>query len=62
MEVKLAVDVEEEMDGIEQEHVQRDTYTRSSHSGPRNKWRILVWVGGVLVIFCVGECFCSLSD
>uniref|UniRef100_A0A8C2BZN8 Transferrin receptor 1b n=1 Tax=Cyprinus carpio TaxID=7962 RepID=A0A8C2BZN8_CYPCA len=54
VEVKLAVDVEEEMDGIEQEHVQRDTYTRSSHSGPRNKWRILVWVGGVLVIFCVG--------
>uniref|UniRef100_A0A672T0W3 Transferrin receptor protein 1-like n=2 Tax=Sinocyclocheilus grahami TaxID=75366 RepID=A0A672T0W3_SINGR len=56
VEVKLAVDGEEEMDGIEQEqeNVQRDTYTRSSRSGPWNKWRFLVWVGGVLVIFCVG--------
>uniref|UniRef100_A0A673MID7 Transferrin receptor protein 1-like n=1 Tax=Sinocyclocheilus rhinocerous TaxID=307959 RepID=A0A673MID7_9TELE len=60
VEVKLAVDGEEEMDGQEQEHVQRDTYTRSSCSGPWNKWRFLVWVGGVLVIFCVGECLCSL--
>lgn len=54
VEVKLGVEGEEEMDGIEQEHVQRDTYTISSRSGPWNKRRILVWVGGVLVIFCVG--------
>ncbi|XP_058621679.1 transferrin receptor 1b [Onychostoma macrolepis] len=54
VEVKLAVDGEEEMDGTEQEHVQRDTYTRSSRSRPWNKLRILVWVGGVLAIFCVG--------
>uniref|UniRef100_A0A672Q5T9 Transferrin receptor protein 1-like n=2 Tax=Sinocyclocheilus grahami TaxID=75366 RepID=A0A672Q5T9_SINGR len=54
VEVKLSVDGEEEMDGTEQGPVQHDTYTRPSHSRPRNRWRILVWVGGVLVIFCVG--------
>ncbi|XP_059380819.1 transferrin receptor protein 1-like [Carassius carassius] len=54
VEVKLAVDGEEEMDGMEQEQMQRDTYTRPSRSGPWNKWRILVWVGVVLFIFCVG--------
>ncbi|XP_043082455.1 transferrin receptor 1b [Puntigrus tetrazona] len=54
VEVKLGVDGEEEIDGMEQEHMQRDTYTKSSRSGPLNKWRILVWVGGVLVIFCIG--------
>lgn len=62
MEVKLAVDGEEEMDGIEPEQMQRDTYTRPSRSEPWNKWRILVGVGVVLFIFCVGECFCSLSE
>lgn len=54
VEVKLAVDGEEEMDGTEQEQVQRDTYTRSSRSEPWNKWRVLILVGGVLAIFCVG--------
>lgn len=55
------MDGEEEMDGTEQDQVQRNTYTRSSRSEPWNKWRVLVLVGGVLVIFCVGECLCSLS-
>ncbi|XP_042570406.1 transferrin receptor protein 1-like [Cyprinus carpio] len=54
VEVKLAADGEEEMDGTELGPVQHDTYTRSSHSMPWNRWRILVWVCGVLVIFCVG--------
>lgn len=60
MEVKLSVEgeEEEEMDGTEQGHVQRDAYMRSSHSRPLNKWRTLVCVGVVLVVFCVGECFC----
>lgn len=60
MEVKLAVDGEEEMDETEQGHMRRETYTRSSRSAPWNKRRILVWVCGVLVVFCVGESFCSL--
>lgn len=60
MEVKLAVEgEEEEMDETEQGHVQRDAYVRSSHSRPLNKWRTVVCVAVVLVIFCVGECFCS---
>ncbi|XP_073686974.1 transferrin receptor 1b [Garra rufa] len=54
VEVKLGVDGEEEMDGTEQGHMQNETYTRSSRSVPWNKWRILIWVGGVLVIFCMG--------
>uniref|UniRef100_A0A8C1XZC6 Transferrin receptor 1b n=1 Tax=Cyprinus carpio TaxID=7962 RepID=A0A8C1XZC6_CYPCA len=54
VEVKLAADGEEEMDGTELGPVQHDTYTRSSRSMPWNRWRILVWVCGVLVIFCVG--------
>lgn len=49
---------EEEMDGTEQGHVQRDAYMRSSHSRPLNKWRTLVCVGVVLAVFCMGECFC----
>ncbi|KAL0156576.1 hypothetical protein M9458_047822, partial [Cirrhinus mrigala] len=36
VEVKLGVDGEEEMDGSEQGHVQRDTYIRSSRSAPWN--------------------------
>ncbi|KAI2648928.1 Transferrin receptor protein 1 [Labeo rohita] len=54
VEVKLAVDGEEEMDETEQGHMRRETYTRSSRSAPWNKRRILVWVCGVLVVFCVG--------
>ncbi|XP_048030121.1 transferrin receptor 1b isoform X2 [Megalobrama amblycephala] len=56
VEVKLSVEgeEEEEMDGTEQGHVQRDAYMRSSHSRPLNKWRILVCVGVVLAVFCVG--------
>ncbi|KTG35212.1 hypothetical protein cypCar_00021198 [Cyprinus carpio] len=54
VEVKLAADGEEEMDGTELGPVQHDTYTRSSRSMPWNRWKILVWVCGVLVIFCVG--------
>ncbi|XP_059390889.1 transferrin receptor protein 1-like [Carassius carassius] len=54
VEVKLCADGEEEMDGTELGPVQNDTYTRTSHSRPWNRWRILVWVVGVLVIFFVG--------
>ncbi|ROL42696.1 Transferrin receptor protein 1 [Anabarilius grahami] len=57
VEVKLSVEgeeEEEEMDGTEQGHVQRNTYMRSSHSRPLNKWRTLVCVGVVLAVFCVG--------
>lgn len=60
MEVKLTVEGEEEMDGTEQGHVQRDEYMRSSVSAPLTKWRILVCVGVILTVFCVGECFCCL--
>lgn len=60
MEVKLSVEgeEEEEMDGTELGHVQRDTYMRSSRSRPLNKWRTLICVGVVLAVFCFGECFC----
>ncbi|KAG1944054.1 transferrin receptor protein [Pimephales promelas] len=54
--VKLSVEgeEEEEMDGTEQGHVQRDEYMRSSVSPPLNKWRILVCVGLILTVLCVG--------
>ncbi|XP_056105078.1 transferrin receptor 1b [Rhinichthys klamathensis goyatoka] len=55
VEVKLSVEgEEEEMDGTEQGHVQRDEYMRSSVSAPLNKWRILVCVGLILTVLCVG--------
>ncbi|XP_052398483.1 transferrin receptor protein 1 [Carassius gibelio] len=54
VEVKISADGEEEMDGTELGPMQNDTYTRTSHSRPWNRRRILVWVGGVLVIFIVG--------
>lgn len=55
VEVKLSVEgEEEEMDGAEQGHVQRDSYIRASRSGPLNKWRILVFSGVILGFFCVG--------
>uniref|UniRef100_A0A8C2IGV0 Transferrin receptor protein 1-like n=1 Tax=Cyprinus carpio TaxID=7962 RepID=A0A8C2IGV0_CYPCA len=41
VEVKLAADGEEEMDGTELGPVQHDTYTRSSRSMPWNRWKIL---------------------
>ncbi|KAK7123625.1 hypothetical protein R3I93_021907 [Phoxinus phoxinus] len=53
--VKLSVEgEEEEMDGTEQGHVQRDEYMRSSVSAPLNMRRILVCVGVILTVFCVG--------
>ncbi|XP_077101010.1 transferrin receptor 1b [Siphateles boraxobius] len=53
--VKLSVEgEEEEMDGTEQGHVQPDKYVRSSVSAPLNKLRILVCVGVMLTVFCVG--------
>lgn len=52
VEVKLAVDgEEEEMDGTELGNMQQETYTRSSRSKP---YKILVWVGGALIIFLAG--------
>ncbi|KAK7118485.1 hypothetical protein R3I94_022097 [Phoxinus phoxinus] len=53
--VKLSVESEEEeMDGTEQGNVQRDEYMRSSVSAPLNMRRILVCVGVILTVFCVG--------
>ncbi|TRY95269.1 hypothetical protein DNTS_012207 [Danionella cerebrum] len=56
VEVKLAVDgeMEEEMDGTELARIQPDTYTRASRPEPLNKYRMLIWVGGALMVFLTG--------
>ncbi|XDV47623.1 hypothetical protein PO909_017204, partial [Leuciscus waleckii] len=54
VEVKLSVEgEEEEMDGTEQGHVQRDEYIGSSVFAPLTKRRILVCVGVMLTV-CLG--------
>ncbi|XP_051970674.1 transferrin receptor protein 1-like [Xyrauchen texanus] len=52
--VKLSVDGEEEIDGVEHGHVQHETYTRPSPPVPLNKGKIICSVIIVLLFLCLG--------
>lgn len=54
---------EEEMDGAEQGHIEHEMYTRSPRRPPSwNKWKICASFTVVLLLVCIGDCFCNVFD